>query len=120
MIAGRSRHHPEATTLVIQKQKRVPRSALLKTSGSLQVIQLAKNLGANCLRQWLRVWTRRVVDSALDTPFGRLDVREREHGGRIQESGARIQESAERMCVSAYGGKTRYVTRASRVGYGSD
>jgi hypothetical protein len=74
MIARRSCDHPALLLFLRQLSERVACAAFLKTSGPLQVIQLAENFGPRQFAQRNRRQAWRVVDRIRNAFSRRLDV----------------------------------------------
>ena len=79
MIAGGSRDDAPLLLFGRKLRKRVACAAFLKTSGPLQVVELAENFHAGDLAERDGMPTGRVVDSACDPVAGRFDVFEGDH-----------------------------------------
>ena len=79
VIAGGCGDH--ATFLLIRRQlgQSVARTALLETSGALQVVELAENFHARDLAQRDGVTARGVVNRTSDPFARRFDILERDH-----------------------------------------
>jgi hypothetical protein len=69
MIARAGRDDPAPLLIVAQQQDPVERAALFKGSGSLQVIQLKKDLLTGRLGEGIRELARGKVDEIADSLF---------------------------------------------------
>jgi len=79
MIAGGSRDNAAFFLFIRKLDQRVARAAFLKTSGALQVVELAEDLHAGDLAQRNGWRTRRMEDGAFNALVRGLDVLERDH-----------------------------------------
>ena len=79
VISGRRRDHAAFLLIGRKLSKRIARPAFLKTSGALQVFELAKNFHAGDLAQRNGWRAGRIKHRAFDALAGRFDVFERDH-----------------------------------------